>query len=468
MSIKPEHLQIKQPIIYDNSIVRSEIIEVYPACGLNQANLNSADSQLRFILNSENRFLHLASSKTGFRIRVGYITRAGVHNDRNAKCTLVSNWANHLFSSAKFNLCGTTIEHVQNLGIATDILLHLRGEEFRKYEGDIEGFIPDTGNGTASDVISNTPTFVAGGVGDGAGIVDSLSNKSLTKNTNYNEGFEKRLRIYNYRLAHDNDVRYAEAFIPLKSIFSFCDEYNRVLKYINFEIELIRQANNQRIYFGAVDTSLAFGDPNTTGLLNIVLEIESITPNPQLSVELDNELKEPIHIAFLERTCINRVAGQSQTWDVTETRFTAPRYVFIVNYQGNRNLFPHSDINYIQVVIDGEVMPNLQQGCRFLENRYTKFYQSFKDVCKYFDTGTSITMREYADLYTIFAIDVSNQKDKIKGTNSNMSIRVHRNAIPAGDDNRVNPQNAEYYIVILQEKHIKLNCLTGMVETILI
>ena len=468
MSIKPEYFQIKQPIIYDNSTVKSEVIEIYPACGLNQANLNSADSQLRFILNSENRFLHLASNKTGFRIRVGYITRAGVHNDRNAKCCLVSNWANHLFSSAKFNLCGTTIEHVQNLGIATDILYHLRGEEFRKYEGEIEGFIPDTGNGNASDVISNTPTFAAAGVGDGAGIVNILSNKSLTKNINYNEGFERRLKIYNYRVANDNDVRYAEVFIPLKSIFSFCDEYNRVLKYINFEIELIRQANNQRIYFGADDTSLAFGDPNTTGLLNIVLEIESITPNPQLSVELDNELKEPIHIAFLERTCINRVAGQSQTWDVSETRFTAPRYVFIANYQGNRNLFPHSDINYIQVVIDGEVIPNLQQGCRFLENRYTKFYQSFKDVCKYFDMGTGMTMREYADLYTIFAIDISNQKDKIKGTNSNMSIRIHRNAIPADGANPCNPQNAEYYILILQEKHLKLNCLTGMVETILI
>src|SRR5208283_1153342 len=109
MSIKPEHFQIKQPIIYDNSTVKSEVIEIYPACGLNKAILNSADSQLRFILNSENRFLHLASNKTGFRIRVGYITRAGANNDRNAKCTLVSNWTNHLFSSAKFNLCGTTI-----------------------------------------------------------------------------------------------------------------------------------------------------------------------------------------------------------------------------------------------------------------------------------------------------------------------------------------------------------------------
>jgi len=444
------------------------VIEIYPACGLNQANLNSADSQLRFILNSENRFLHLASNKTGFRIRVGYITRAGANNDRNAKCTLVSNWTNHLFSSAKFNLCGTTIKHLQNLGVATDILYSVRGEEFRKYEGEIEGFIPDTGNGSASDTIASTPTFIAGVVDDGAGIVNTLSNKLLSKNVNYNEGFERRLKIYNYRVANDNDVRYAEVFIPLKSIFSFCEEYNRVLKYINFEIELIRQTNNQRIYFGAENTSLAFGDPNTTGLLNIVLEIESITPNPQLSVELDNELKDPIHIAFLERTCINRVAGHSQTWDVSETRFTAPRYVFIANYHGNRNSFPHSDISYIQVVIDGEVTPNLQQGCRFLENRYTKFYQSFKEACKYFDSGTGITMREFADLYSIFVIDVSNQKDKIKGTNSNMSIRVHRNAIPADNANRCNPQNAEYYILILQEKHLKLNCLTGMVETILI
>ena len=441
---------------------------MYPSCGNTQSVLNSNDSQLRFIFNSENRFIHLASPKTGFRIRVGFLTKREGNNDRNAKCTLVSNWANHLFTSAKFSLCGTPIETIQNLGVATDIMYHMNDKEFRESDGELEGFIPDTGNGVASDTLINTPTFLPNAVADGAGIVETLSNKGIFLNSNYNVGFERRLKLYNYTVAGDNDVRHAEVFIPLKSIFGFCNEFDRLLKYANFEIELKRQNTNQRLYFGAADTTLAFGDPNTTGLLNIILEIESETPNPQLSVELDNNLKEPIHVAFLERTCVDRSAGQQQTFDFTETRFTAPRYVFLVNYQGNRNLYRHSDVSYIQIVVDGECYPNLQQNSKFLENRYTKFYQTFKEVCNYFSSGCSISMKEFKDLYTIYAIDISNQKDKVKGINSNLSLRVHRNEIPGNNNNASNPQNSEYFILVLQEKHLKLNLLSGNVESILV
>jgi hypothetical protein len=150
MNTAPQHFNINEPITYDNSTIKTEIVEVYPVNGMNQATLNGADAQLRFVLNSENRFFHLSSKKSGFRVRVGFITQgAGPANDRNAKCTLVSNWFGHMFSSAKFSLCGRTIENVQNLGPAMDILYNMRGKEFRSSEGELEGFIPDTDVGGA-------------------------------------------------------------------------------------------------------------------------------------------------------------------------------------------------------------------------------------------------------------------------------------------------------------------------------
>jgi len=125
-------------------------------------------------------------------------------------------------------------------------------------------------------------------------------------------------------------------------------------------------------------------------------------------------------------------------------------------------------VNYIQVVVDGETYPNLQQSAKFLENKYTKFYQSFADITRYIDTGIAMSMKEYKDLYTIYAIDLSKQKDKIRGVNSNVSLRIHRNEIPANDNVATNPQSCEYFMLFLSEKHIKFNPLAGTVEDILV
>ncbi len=76
---------------------------------MNQRNLSTFSTQIRFILNSENQFIHLSSKRSGFRARVGFITRVAAANDKNAICSLVSNWFGHMFNSTKFGLCGRTI-----------------------------------------------------------------------------------------------------------------------------------------------------------------------------------------------------------------------------------------------------------------------------------------------------------------------------------------------------------------------
>jgi hypothetical protein len=140
---------------------------------------------------------------------------------------------------------------------------------------------------------------------------------------------------------------------------------------MTLEIELVRHAAVARVYFGADASTLAFGNPDTTGLLNIVLELEAVTPTPKLAVDLDNDLKEPVHITYMERTCLDKTnAGQALTFDVSESRFSSPRYIFVVCVKNDRNLFRHSDVNYIQVAVDSEAFPNLQQSAKFLENRF--------------------------------------------------------------------------------------------------
>ena len=75
--------------------------------------------------------------------------------------------------------------------------------------------------------------------------------------------------MYNYNIANDNDFRIGKIFVPLNKIFGFFDEYDRVLQYIGFDVELIRTANNTNILFGTADTNIQFGDVADSEILSI-------------------------------------------------------------------------------------------------------------------------------------------------------------------------------------------------------
>ena len=100
--------------------------------------------------------------------------------------------------------------------------------------------------------------------------VNHANQRSIRSNENYNEGFVRRRKLYNYTVANNNDFREVELFIPLNRIFSFCDEVNRLLKYIPFEIILTRSGNTSHCYYRANNTAIDFGG-DESGLISIVL-----------------------------------------------------------------------------------------------------------------------------------------------------------------------------------------------------
>ena len=71
-------------------------------------------------------------------------------------------------------------------------------------------------------------------------------------------------------VAANDYFREIEMFIPLSRIFSFCDEVNKILKYIPFEIVLTRTANNSHCYYGAANTTIDFPDDDS-GIISLTL-----------------------------------------------------------------------------------------------------------------------------------------------------------------------------------------------------
>ena len=155
-------------------------------------------------------------------------------------------------------LKGLTIEHINNPAIVMDIIFNIKSNKFRQRSGELCGYTSDT-----SSDISNTIGTRTGNVdgADVAAVVISLNNANqynVQTNENYIDGFVRRRRLYNYTIVANDEYRKVEIFDSLNRIFAFCDEFNRILKYIGFEIVLTRSGNNTHCVYCANNTALHF------------------------------------------------------------------------------------------------------------------------------------------------------------------------------------------------------------------
>ena len=222
-----------EPIVYDTSIEQSEINEIQ--CDRSSiANLNQANTLFKFCYPGDFPYL-LSSSDSGFLVKCRFRTKDNNATNMHSNIMLSSNWFGYLFDNVKLRLGGQIIEHINIPVIVMDIFYNMESDEFRKRFGALCGYIPDT-SFEISDTIGTRLGNVDGD--DVTAVLGSLNNanqRNVQNNVNYNEGF---VRLYNYTIAANDEYSEVEIFVYLHRIFSFCDEFNRILKYILFEIVL--------------------------------------------------------------------------------------------------------------------------------------------------------------------------------------------------------------------------------------
>ena len=220
------YAQLDQPVVYDNSIIKTEIDEV--SCDkISIANLNQANNQFKFYYSADFDYL-VSFPNTGFLLKARFCTRNNNNTDANANIILASNRFCYLFNDISLRLGGQVIESIHSPGVLLDVFYNMENDEFRKRSGALCGFIPNTSS-EISDTIGTRLGNVDGA--DVAAVLGSFNNanqRNVQTNTNYNEGFVKRRRLYNYTIAANDDYRDIELFIPLNRIFFF------VMKLIEF------------------------------------------------------------------------------------------------------------------------------------------------------------------------------------------------------------------------------------------
>ena len=203
-------LRITEPILKDDSIDKYEDIAYEPVAG---TNLNSPGQDIRITIETQDIFTHPSES---YLIVEGQLVRADNGNAyvdvANVLITLTNNGIMHLFKRIRYDLSGQEIENIMNVGQATTMLGLLKyPDDFSKSKG-----------------------------------LNQLWYKDTTANaSNNNTGFIIRR---NYIITNSDPAGTFTFKIPLKHIFGFCEDYDKVVYGLKHNLTLTRNNDDDAIF----------------------------------------------------------------------------------------------------------------------------------------------------------------------------------------------------------------------------
>ena len=293
-------LRITDPIPSDDSIDRYEDTAYEPVAG---TNLNASGQDIRLTIETRDIFTHPSES---FLIIEGRLLKTDNNSyGTNDPVSITNNGIMHLFKRIRYELSGQEIENIMNVGQATTMLGLLKyPDDFSKSKGLNQLWYKDT-----------TPNAEA-----------------------ENTGWELRRQ----QIIRNSDPRGTFSFkIPLKHIFGFCGDYDKVVYGLKHNLTLTRNDDNDAIFSAAND---AAGNPVTAGkviLSKIFWFIPHVTPADKDKMELYKiiERKEKIPVGYRMIQCDSATIPQatSFSWRLSvKSSPEVPRFI-IVGFQTNKS-----------------------------------------------------------------------------------------------------------------------------------
>ena len=289
-------LRITDPILSDDSIDKYEDIEYEPVAG---TNLNSSGADIRLTIETQDIFTHPSKS---FLIIEGKLVRSDNNNvyANDDPISLTNNGMMHVFKRIRYDLSGQEIENIMNVGQATTMLGLLKyPDDFSKSKGLNQLWYKDTTNTAVLDE---------------------------------NYGFKIR---HDYIITKSQPRGSFSFRIPLKHIFGFCEDYDKVVYRLKHNLTLTRNDDNEAIYRGAVaggaGGALAAGKIVSS---KISWFVPHVTPADKDKMELYKiiERKEKIPVGYRMIQCDSASIPQatSFSWRLSvKSSPEVPRFIIV-------------------------------------------------------------------------------------------------------------------------------------------
>ena len=255
----------------------------------------------------------------------------------------------------------------------------------------------------------------------------------------------------NYIIKNSNPKGSFSFKIPLKHIFGFCEDYDKVVYGFKHKLTLTRNDDNNAIFRAAID---AAGNPVAAGkitLSKISWFMPHVTPVDKDKMDLYKiiQRKEKLPVGY--RMIQSDTAAIPQT-TLFSWRFSVksspkvPRF-FIVGFQTNKSsnqeanpsIFDNVIVSNIYATLNSTRYPTADYNISFLATKFSRVYGDAAEFrTKFFNmdelvSNPNITPSDYRTLYPLFLFDVSAQSEKIKYSTTDIQIKMHFNAnVPAG------------------------------------
>ena len=429
-------LRITDPILKDDSIDKYEDIAYEPVVG---TNLNSPGQDIRLVIETQDIFTHPSES---YLIVEGELTKANVNppnnprydpNNANDLITLTNNGIIHLFKRIRYELSGQEIENIMNVGQATTMIGLLKyPDDFSKSKGLNQLWYKDT-------------------------------NPTANIGNNGNVGFSVRRQ---YILGSDPVGKFSFK-IPLKHIFGFCEDYDKVVYGLKHTLTLTRNNDNDAIF----KSDRQAGNPAVDIVMDGVVTITKITwfmphvtPADKDKMELYKiiERKEKIPVGYRMIQCDSASVPQAEnfSWRLSvKSSPEVPRFIIvgfqtdkIGNQKTNPSLFNNVNIKNIYTMLNSTRYPTTDYNISFVAQKFSRPYGDVADFrSKFFNmdeliSSPNINPSDYRTLYPLFLFDVSKQSEKLKYSTTDIQIKMDF-------DGNV-PANTQVYAVIISDRLI--------------
>ena len=330
----------------DNSIDKYEDIEYEPVAG---TSLNNPGGDIRLTIETQDIFTHPSES---FLIIEGRLLKPDNNSyGDNDTISLTNNGMMHLFKRIRYDLSGQEIESLVHPGQATTMLGLLKyPDDFSKSKGLNQLWLKDT---TTDAAEANTGWYVRK-----LYIIDNSQPKGS----------------FSFR-------------IPLKHIFGFCGDYDKVVYGLKHNLTLTRNDDNDAIFRTANN---AAGNPYPNGkvvLNKVSWFMPHVTPADKDKMELYKiiERKEKLPVGYRMIQCDSASIPHNSTsfsWRLSiKSSPEVPRFIIVGfqsgksgNQEQNPSIFNNVNVSNIYVMLNSMRYPTTDYNISFLGQKFSRVY----------------------------------------------------------------------------------------------
>lgn len=276
---------------------------------------------------------------------------------------------------------------------------------------------------------------------------------------------EDNLNLFNLHASRPISVGTYQMILPLRFVFGFCDDFDRIVLNSKHELILVRHRTNTNMYIQAAaagdDLNLDFNVTKVVWKMPHVTLSDGAKLTMLQTVAQNKELVLPFRSWDLYEMPVLPQTTR-HTWSVkTTNKVNKPRYVIVAfqtgrtnTTRGNPSQFDHCNVTNMKVYLNNERYPYDDFQLNFAQHNYHELYLAFSKIQQsyYNEKGGTNPVNgwpTYAAFIAspIFTFDCSRSDESLKPGMVDVRVEIETSAnIPA---------NTTAYCLIIHDNIIR-------------